>query len=106
MLGFVEPNYRLPSTMHISALIRKDFKDGKQALLSQLYGCLPLLFGLCDAAKQEESDCVMLSGIKRRLIDQLNERFKLKSLDISSPIVLAAALVPRFCKLSFLSNSE
>ena len=38
LLGFVEPNYRLPSTTHVSALIRKDFEDGKQALLSQLYG--------------------------------------------------------------------
>ena len=71
----------------------------------------PLLFGLCDAAKQEESDSVMLSRIKRRLTDQLNERFKLKSLDVSSPIVLALivlanALDPRFCKLSFLSNSK
>ena len=73
---------------------------------STLSWCLPLLFGLRDAAKQEESDSVMLSGIKRRLTDQLNERFKLKSLDISSPIVLAAALDPRFHKLSFLSNSE
>ena len=38
LLGFVEPNYRLPSTTHVSALIRKDFEDRKQALLSQLYG--------------------------------------------------------------------
>ena len=28
LLGLVEPNYRLPSTTHVSALIRKDFEDG------------------------------------------------------------------------------
>ena len=32
LLAFLEPNYRLPSTTHVSALIRKDFEDGKVAV--------------------------------------------------------------------------
>ena len=59
-----------------------------------------------DLAKQEENDSTTLSGIKRKLADQLNQRFKLNNLEISSALVLAASLDPRFCKLSFLSKSE
>ena len=73
---------------------------------STLSWCLPLLFGLRDAAKQEENDSTTLSGIKRKLTDQLNQRFKLNNLEMSSALVLAAALDPRFRKLSFLSKSE
>lgn len=36
LLNFLEPNYQLPSTTHVSALIRKDFDDGKAALLARL----------------------------------------------------------------------
>ena len=73
---------------------------------STLSWCLPLLFGLCDAAKQEENDSITLSGIKKKLTDQLNQHFKLNNLEMSSALVLAAALDPRFRKLSFLSKSE
>ena len=38
LLGFIEPNYRLPSTTHVSALIRKDFEDGRDTLTLQLCG--------------------------------------------------------------------
>ena len=38
LLGFIEPNYQLPSTTHVSALIRKDFEDGRDALTLQLCG--------------------------------------------------------------------
>ena len=68
---------------------------------STLSWCLPLLFGLRDAAKQEESDSVMLSGIKRRLTDQLNERFKLKSLDISSSSCSRPAFSQAFFFIKF-----
>lgn len=66
---------------------------------STLSWCLPLLFGLCDAAKEEEGDSVMLCGIKRRLTNQQNECFKLKTFDINSPLVLATALDSRIRKL-------
>jgi len=35
-LYFLEPNYRIPSTPHISALICKDFEDGKILVKEQL----------------------------------------------------------------------
>ena len=73
---------------------------------STLSWCLPLLFGLREAAKPDENDSSMVSGIKTKLVEQLDERFKLKNLQMDSPMVLAAALDPRFRKLSFLSNEE
>ena len=72
---------------------------------STLSWCLPLLFGLRDAAKCDENDCMIQVGIKK-LTNQLNERFHLDELEMDSPPVLAAALDPRFRKLSLLSNSE
>ena len=48
---------------------------------------------------------MILMGIKK-LSDQLNECFRLDELEMDSPSVLAAALNPRFRKLSFLSNVE
>ncbi len=36
LLNFLEPNYQLPSTTHVSALIKKNFEDGKAALSRQL----------------------------------------------------------------------
>ena len=36
LLAFIEPNYQLPSTTHVSTLIRKQFHDGKAALSEQL----------------------------------------------------------------------
>ena len=38
LLAFLEPNYRPPSTMHVSAWIRKDFEDGKAVVKKQLHG--------------------------------------------------------------------
>ena len=38
LLAFLEPNYRPPSTTHVSAQIRKDFEDGKAAVKKQLHG--------------------------------------------------------------------
>jgi len=80
------------------------------ALLEQKYStlswCLPLLFGLRDVAKCDENDCMILVGIKKKLTNQLNEGFHLDELEMDSPPVLAAALDPRFRKLSFLSNAE
>ena len=73
---------------------------------STLSWCLPLLFGLRDAAKCDENDCMILVGIKKKLTNQLNECFHLDELEMDSPPVLAAALDPRFRKLSFLSNAE
>ena len=73
---------------------------------STLLWCLPLLLGLYDAAKQEENDSTTLSGIKRKLTDQLNQCFKLNNLEMSSALILAAALDPHFRKLPFLSKSE
>ncbi|XP_065891560.1 zinc finger BED domain-containing protein 4-like [Dysidea avara] len=37
LLAFLEPNYRPPSTTHVSAQIRKDFEDGKAAVKKLLY---------------------------------------------------------------------
>ena len=65
--------------------------------------CLPLLFGLREA---DENDSPMISGIKTKLVEQLDERFKLKNLQMDSSMVLAAALDPRFRKLSSLSDEE
>ena len=48
----------------------------------------------------------MISGIKTKLVEQLDKRFKLKNLQMDSPMVLAAALDPRFRKLSFLCDEE
>ena len=39
LLAFLEPNYRLPSTTHVCALICKDFEDGKAEVKEQLCGC-------------------------------------------------------------------
>lgn len=38
LLAFLEPNYRPPSTTHVSARIHKDFEDGKAAVKKQLHG--------------------------------------------------------------------
>jgi len=38
LLAFLEPNYRPPSTTHVSAQIHKDFEDGKAAVKKQLHG--------------------------------------------------------------------
>ena len=73
---------------------------------STLSWCLPLLYGLREAAKPDENDSSTLSGIKTKLIEQLDERFKLKKHKMDSPMVMAAALDPRFRKLSFLSDEE
>ena len=51
---------------------------------STLSSCLPLLFGLHDAAKQEENDSTTLSRIKRKPTDQLNQHSKLNNLEMSS----------------------
>ena len=37
LLTFLEPNYKPPSTTHVSARIRKDFEDGKAAVKRQLH---------------------------------------------------------------------
>lgn len=73
---------------------------------STLPWCVPLLFGLHDAAKCEGQDCMILAGIKKKLTNQLNERFHLDNLQMDSPVVLAAALDSRFRKLSFLTYAE
>jgi len=64
------------------------------------------LFGLREEAKPNENDNVFLSGIKRKFTEQLNSRFHLNALEVDSPVVLSAALDPRFRKLSFLSESQ
>ena len=38
LLNFLEPNYQVPSTTHVSTLIRKTFEDGKAALTARLSG--------------------------------------------------------------------
>ena len=38
LLNFLEPNYQVPSTTHVSTLIRKTFEDGKAALSARLCG--------------------------------------------------------------------
>ena len=77
---------------------------------STLSWCLQLLYGLRETAKSDENDSSTLSGIKTKLIkqldEQLDEKFKLKKHKMDSPMVMAAALDPRFCKLSFLSDKE
>jgi len=70
---------------------------------STLSWCLPLLFGLRDAAKCDENDCMILVGIKK-LTNQLNERFHLDELEMDSPPVLAAALDPS-CHFSPMQNA-
>lgn len=37
LLNFLEPNYQVPSTTHVSTLIRKTFEDGKAALSVRLH---------------------------------------------------------------------
>lgn len=73
---------------------------------STLSWCLPLLYGLHDAARRDGNGYMILVGIKKKLSDQLNEHFCLDELEMDSPPVLAAALDPCFRKLSFLSNVE
>ena len=79
--------------------------DQVTATLSGEKWCLPLLHGLHEAAKPDENDSSTLSGIKK-LIEQLDECFKLKKHKTNSPMVMAAALDPRFRKLSFSSDEE
>lgn len=73
---------------------------------STLSWCLPLLFGLHDAARRDGNGCMILMGTKKKLSDQLNECFHLDELEMDNLSVLAVALDPRFRKLSFLSNAE
>ena len=61
---------------------------------STLSWCLPLRFGLREAAKPDENDSSTLSAIKTKLIEQLDEHFKLKKLKMNSPMVMTAALEP------------
>ena len=67
---------------------------------STLLWCLPLLYGLHEAAKPDENDSFILVILKQ-LIEQLDERFKLKKHKMDSPTLMAAALDLRFHKLSF-----
>ena len=36
LLSFLVPNYQPPSTTHVSALIQKDYLDGKSVIVAQL----------------------------------------------------------------------
>ena len=38
LLAFLEPIYRPPLTIHVSAWIQKDYEDGKAAVKQQLHG--------------------------------------------------------------------
>ena len=38
LLNYLEPNYQLLSTTHVSALTRKTFEDGKATLRARLHG--------------------------------------------------------------------
>ena len=73
---------------------------------STLSWCLSLLIGLRDIAKWNEQDSVILTGIKKRLTDQLNGRFHLDKLIINSSMILSTALDPRFRKLAFLTSEQ
>ena len=68
--------------------------------------CLPLLMGLRHSAKWDEQDSVIITGIKKKLKDQLNWRFNLDKLKINSSMILSTALDPRFRKLSFLTCEQ
>jgi len=63
--------------------------------------CLPLMFGLRKAAEPDDNDSSVVRIIKANLTEQLNRHFNLKNLIVHSPVVLAAALDPRFRKLTF-----
>ena len=73
---------------------------------STLSWCLPLLFGLRKAAEPEDNDSSTVRSTKTNLTEQMDRRFSLTNLEIDSPVVLAAALDPRFCKLTFLSAEQ
>ena len=68
--------------------------------------CLLLLLGLSHTAKPDKNDNTVLPAIKQKFADQLNLRFELNTLEVDSPMVLSSALDPRFCKLSFISESQ
>ena len=70
---------------------------------STLSWYLLLLFGLHEAATPDENGSSTHSSIKTKVVEQLDERFKLK---LHTPMVMAAVLDPRFHKLSFLSDDE
>ena len=38
LLSFLVPSYQLPSTTHVSSLIKKDYLDGKAAITAKLHG--------------------------------------------------------------------
>lgn len=85
--------------------------DGVTIILSDekystLSWCLPILIGLRDIAKCDEHDSVILTGIKKKLTHQLNERFQLDELKVNSCAILSTALDPRFRKLAFLTSQQ
>ena len=84
--------------------------DGTTTLSGEKYytlsWCLPISMGLRDSAKWDEQDSVILTGIKKKLTDQLNWRFNLDKLKLNSSMILSTALDPRFRKLSFLTCEQ
>ena len=50
------------------------FSGEKYSTLSM---SLPLLFGLRDASKVEDGDTLVVRGMKKRLVDQVNKQFDL-----------------------------
>ena len=73
---------------------------------STLSWCLPLMYGLRKVAEPDHNDSSTVRSVKANLIEQLDRRFNLRHLKVDSPVVLAAALDPRFRKLNFLSTEE
>ena len=67
---------------------------------------LPLLFGLLEATEPAEHDSQLLKSLKNKLKTELLSRFNLKTLKMDSLPVLAAALDPRFKRLTFLTAAQ
>jgi len=64
------------------------------------------MFGWHKAVESKDNGSSAIRSIKSNLTEQLDKRFNLTNLKINSPVVLAAVLDPRFCKLAFLSTEE
>ena len=66
---------------------------------------LPVIHGLVESLKADESDSRVLAKFKETVKDEVTERWELESLDVTSSMVLSAFIDPRF-KSKFLDEDQ
>ena len=67
---------------------------------------LPIIHGLVDNLKADDSDSRVLANFKETVKDEVTQRWELQSLDITSSVVLSAFIDPHFKSTKFLDEEQ